>query len=133
MAGSHIRSFTSGRPWEDTYHKARGVAYGGFFETCLTSPSDPDGSIVAAGDLHGQTLRCYEIVLASLREAGFDIPDLVRVDVYLLDTKRWEEAARAHQIMIGKAARPAVSFLGLANFWHPDIEVEVAIKAYRPD
>lgn len=128
---SKIRTFSSGRPWETKYPQSRGISYGGIFETCLTSPSDPDGSIVAVGDLYGQTRRCYEIVLATLKEAGYTPADIVRADVYLLDTRQWEEAARAHRDIIGDAARPCLSFIGLANFWHPDILVEVAIKAYR--
>lgn len=126
-----IRTFSSGRPWEAKYPQSRGISYGGVFETCLTSPSNPDGSIFAVGDLYGQTQRCYEIVLATLNEAGYSIVDIVRSDVYLLDTRRWEEAARAHVDLIGNRARPCLSFIGLANFWHPDIMVEVSIKAYR--
>jgi enamine deaminase RidA (YjgF/YER057c/UK114 family) len=128
---SQIRTFSSGRPWETAYNYARAVSYGGAFETCLTSPSDPGGGIVAIGDLYGQTRRCYEIVLASLQDAGYAVSDIVRSDVYMLDTRRWEEAAGAHRDMIGTAARPVLSFIGCANFWHPDILVEVAIKAWR--
>ena len=130
---SSIRTFSSGRPWEIEYSHARGILYGGVFETCLTSPSDPDGSIVAAGDLYRQTRRCYEIVLASLAEASFTPAQIVRSDIYMLDTRSWEEAARAHRDVIAGQAKPVLSFIGCANFWHPDILVEVAIKAYKED
>lgn len=128
---SMIQTYSSGRPWEETYRHSRGISYGGVFETCLTSPSDPDGSIVAAGDLYAQTVRCYEIVLATLDEAGFKPADIVRSDVYLLDTLQFEHAARAHRDIVGDHARPVLSFIGCANFWHPDILVEVSIKAFR--
>ena len=128
---SSIRTFSSGRPWEIKYAHSRGISYGGVFETCLTSPSEPDGGIVAVGDLYGQTRRCYEIVLASLGQAGYTPAQIVRSDVYMLDTRQWEEAARAHRDVIADQARPVLSFIGCANFWHPDILVEVAIKAYR--
>ena len=128
---SGIRTFSSGRPWEIKYSHSRGIAYGGVFETCLTSPSDSDGSIVHVGDLYLQTRRCYEIVLSSLSEAGFEPTQIVRSDVYMLDTRNWEHAAKAHADIIGIQARPVLSFIGCANFWHPDILVEVALKAYR--
>lgn len=128
---SSIRTFSSGRPWEIEYAHSRGISYGGMFETCLTSPSNPDGSIVAVGDLYHQTRRCYEIVLTSLGEAGYAPAQIVRSDVYMLDTRHWEVAARAHRDIIAGQARPVLSFIGCANFWHPDILVEVAIKAYR--
>ena len=127
---SPIRTFTSGRPWEVKYSHSRGILYGDIFETCLTSPSNPDGSIVGAGDVFAQTVRCYEIVLASLKEAGMTPAQIVRSDVYMLDTRQWEEAARAHKHVIGEQARPVLSFIGCANFWHPDILVEVALRAY---
>ena len=126
-----VETFSSGRPWEAKHAHARGIRYGRVFETCLTSPSDPDGTIVAVGDLYGQTRRCYEIVLASLQEAGYEVSDIVRSDVYLLDTRQYELAARAHKDMVAAHARPVLSFIGCANFWHPDILVEVAIKAFR--
>ena len=126
-----IETFSSGRPWETTFSHSRGISYGGIFETCLTSPSAPDGSIVAVGDLYEQTVRCYEIVLASLKEAGYEISDIVRSDVYLLDTLQFEHAAHAHKDIIGGHAKPVLSFIGCANFWHPDILVEVSIKAFR--
>jgi enamine deaminase RidA (YjgF/YER057c/UK114 family) len=125
-----IRTFTSGRPWEAKYSHSRGILYGDIFETCLTSPSNPDGSIVGAGDIFTQTVRCYEIVLASLKEASLTPARIVRSDVYMLDTRQWEAAARAHRHVIGDEARPVLSFIGCANFWDPDILVEVAIRAY---
>lgn len=128
---SAIQTYSSGRPWEIKYAHSRGISYGGVFETCLTSPSDRDGSIVYVGDLYRQTIRCYEIVLGSLSEAGFEPANIVRSDVYMLDTRHWEEAATAHAEIMGGRARPVLSFIGCANFWHPDILVEVAIKAYR--
>ena len=50
---------------------------------------------------------------------------------FTLDTRQWEISARAHRDIIAGQARPVLSFIGCANFWHPDILVEVAIKAYR--
>ena len=51
--------------------------------------------------------------------------------VYMLDTTQWEAAARAHS-EIATDCRPALSFIGVANFFDPDILVEVEITAYRP-
>ena len=125
-----VKRFSSGRPWEVQYSYSRGILYNDIFETCLTSPSNPDGSIVGVGDVFAQTVRCYEIVLASLEEAGMTPAQIVRSDIYMLDTRQWEDAARAHRHVIGEQSRPVLSFIGCANFWHPDILVEVAIRAY---
>jgi enamine deaminase RidA (YjgF/YER057c/UK114 family) len=127
---SDIRRFSTGRSWETNYRYSRAIAYGGFFETCLTSPSAGDGSIVCVGDVYGQTHACLRIIADVLAQAGYEISDVVRSDIYMLDTKAWELAGRAHREILGET-RPVLSFIGCANFWHPDILVEVAIKAYR--
>src|SRR5690242_669455 len=85
-----IRRFSSGRPWESAYRYSRAVVYGGVFETCLTSPSAPDGTIVHAGDVHGQTRRCLAIIGETLKTAGYGFDDIVRTDIYMLDTRLWE-------------------------------------------
>ena len=126
-----VRRLSSGRPWEETFQYSRAVVYGGVLESCLTSPSDPDGRIVAPGNVYRQTRRCLAILRDVLDGAGFPPTSVVASTVYMLDTRRWEEAGRAHREVFGPA-RPALSFLGCANFWHPDILVEVAIRAYAP-
>jgi enamine deaminase RidA (YjgF/YER057c/UK114 family) len=126
-----VRRLSSGRPWEEVFQYSRAVVYGGVFESCLTSPSDPDGRIVAPGDVYGQTRRCLDILRDVLDQAGFAPASVVSSTVYMLDTRCWEDAGRAHREVFG-LARPALSFLGCANFWHPDILVEVAIRAYAP-
>lgn len=128
---SKIETFSSGRPWEVTHRHSRGVSYGGIFETSLTSPSDPDGSIIGKGDLYAQTVRCYEIILETMQTAGYTPEDLVCCDVWLLDTTQFETAARAHRDMVPETIRPVLSFIGCANFWHPDILVEVSVRAYK--
>ena len=54
--------------------------------------------------------------------------DIVATRVYMLETTRWEDAARAHVEMI-TGCRPALSFIGVANFFDPDILVEVEVTA----
>ena len=56
--------------------------------------------------------------------------DVVATRVYMLDTSRWEDAARAHAEVV-TGVRPALSFIGVANFFDPAILVEVEIAAYR--
>src|SRR5215217_220828 len=111
---SEIRRFSTGRSWETNFRYSRAVAYGGFFETCLTSPSAGDGSIVCVGDVYGQTHACLRIIADVLAQAGYEISDVVRSDIYMLDTKAWELAGRAHREILGET-RPVLSFIGCAK------------------
>ncbi|MBN9064867.1 MAG: hypothetical protein BGP06_11605 [Rhizobiales bacterium 65-9] len=126
-----IERFSSGRPWEERFKYSRAVMAGPFFQTCMTSPSDPAGGIMHPGDVGGQTRRCLTIIGETLAHADLSFSSIIASKIYLLDTRLWEEAGEVHAAMVGDA-RPALSFLGCANFWHPDILVEVEITAYDP-
>ena len=123
------REISSGRPWEAKFNYSRAVRIGPLCQTSLTSPADPSGKIVHAGDVYGQTRQSLRIALEALAEAGLGPADIVATRVYMLDTTRWEDAARAHAELV-TACRPALSFIGVANFFDPAILVEVEITAW---
>ncbi len=122
------REISSGSPWEKRFNYSRAVRQGDFFQTSLTSPADESGRIVRKGDVYGQTRQCLSIVLRALADAGLSTADIVATRIYMLETTRWEDAARAHAEMI-TGCRPALSFIGVANFFDPDILVEVEVTA----
>ena len=124
------REIASGRPWEVRYGYSRAVRIGHFFQTSLTSPADTEGQIVCQGDVYGQTKQSLAIIGRALGQADMTFADVVATRVYMLDTSCWEDAARAHaEIVTG--VRPALSFIGVANFFDPAILVEVEITAYQ--
>lgn len=120
---------TSGKPWEVKFNYSRAVRVGPFFQTSLTSPADASGKIVCQGDVYGQTRASLAIIERALIEAGLTLADIVASRVYMLDTRQWEDAARAHAEIV-TACRPALSFIGVANFFDPDILVEVEVTAW---
>lgn len=123
------REITSGKPWETRFNYSRAVRVGPFFQTSLTSPADTAGKIVCLGDVYGQTRASLAIIERALTDAGMSLKDIVASRVYMLDTRRWEEAARAHADVV-TVCRPALSFIGVANFFDPDILVEVEVTAW---
>ena len=124
------RELTSGSPWEAAFGYSRAVRIGPLFQSSLTSPADEQGRIVCPGDVHGQTRQALAIVGCALAQAGMSFADVVATRIYMLDTSRWEDAARAHAEAV-TSVRPALSFIGVANFFDPAILVEVEITAYR--
>ena len=122
---------SSGRPWEDQAGYSRAVRLGGLFETSLTSPSAPDGSILHSGDVYRQTALSLQIIGAALEEAGLTYADVIRTRIYMRDTSRWAEAGKAHAEVFS-GIRPALSFIGVSGFFDPLIDVEVEVVAYRP-
>jgi len=120
---------TSGTPWETRFGYSRAVRVGPFFQTSLTSPADAAGNIVAKGDVYGQTKASLAKIGNALREAGMSYGDIVATRVYMRDTSKWEDAARAHVEMV-TGVRTALSFIGVANFFDPDILVECEVTAW---
>ena len=124
------REISSGRPWEARFSYSRAVRVGPLFQTSLTSPADEHGRILHLGDVYGQTQQSLSVIEGALREAGLSWTDVVATRVYMLDTRQWEAAAQAHADIV-KDCRPALSFIGVANFFDPDILVECEVTAWR--
>lgn len=122
---------SSGRPWEAQAGYSRAVRVGGLFETSLTSPSAPDGSILHSGDVYRQTALALAIIGEALGEAGLGYSDVIRTRIYMRDTARWAEAGKAHAEVFSEI-RPALSFIGVSGFFDPRIDVEVEVVAYAP-
>ena len=128
----HRKNISSGRPWEATAGYSRAVRVGQYFETSLTSPSAPDGSILHPGDVYRQTLESLRIIGTALADAGMSFADVVKTRIYMLNTAKWADAGRAHAEILGDV-RPALSFIGVSNFYDPLIELEVEVVAMAAD
>ena len=90
------------------------------------------GSHPCSADAYGQTKRCLEIIEAALTEAGASLADVVRTRVYLVRTRDFEEAGRAH----GEAfadVRPANTTLTVKELvdprWLVEVEADAVIAA----
>lgn len=119
---------SSGRPWEAFAGYSRAVRVGDMVEIGLTSPSAPDGQILHAGDVYGQTKLSLEIIGEALAEAGASFADVIKTNIMMLDTRKWAEAGKAHAEVFADI-RPALSFVGVSGFFDPLIEVEVEVTA----
>ena len=126
------RIHTTGRPWETMGGYARAARIGGLVETSLCSPAADDGTILFPGDVYRQTQVSLRIVGESLRALGMDFADVIKCRIYLADPPRWVEAAKAHAEIFADI-RPALGFVYMSGFFHPDIAVEVEATAYRPE
>lgn len=125
------KTHTTGRPWEAMGGYARAVRVGDLVETSLCSPASDDGTILFPGDVYRQTQVSLQVIGKSLRALGMDFKDVIKTRIYLADAPRWVEAARAHKEVFDKI-RPALGFIYMTGFFHPDIAVEVECTAYRP-
>jgi enamine deaminase RidA (YjgF/YER057c/UK114 family) len=115
-------------PWAKVAGYSRAVRVGDTIWVAGTAPVAEDGSIAHPGDPYRQAQRCWEIVLAALREAGAGPEHVVRTRMYAADASQWEVITRAHGEIFADV-RPATTLIGVAGFVHPDILVEVEAVA----
>ena len=117
----------SNRPWDPVGY-SRAVRVGNLIEVAGTTAGAPDGSVIAPGDMYGQTKACLEIILRALAKLGASAEDVVRTRMFLTDISRWEEAGRAHAEVFGNI-KPASTMVEVSKFLKTEYLIEIEATA----
>ncbi len=117
----------SDRPW-DSVGYSRAIRVGNVIEVAGTTAANPDGSVIAPGDMYGQAKACIAIILASLEALDATPADVVRTRVFLKEISGWQDAARAHAEVFGDV-KPASTFVQVTGFLDPEFLLEVEATA----
>jgi len=123
------QNVSSGSPFETPIGFSRAVRVGPLLAVSGTAPIADDGGTTAPGDLHAQTLRCFEITKQAIADAGGKLSDVYRTRVMMTDISRWEEAARAHGEFFGDI-KPACTFVEVSRLIKEDWLVETEADCY---
>ena len=116
------------RPWAAILGYSRAVRVGNVIEVSGTAAAGPDGSVLAQGDVYGQSREALRIIGEALAEAGGSFADVVRTRIYLSDASTWEQAGRAHGEVFADV-RPANTTMAVNGFIDPAILVEIEATA----
>ena len=116
------------RPWAAILGYSRAVRVGDVIEVSGTAAAGPDGSVLAPGDVYGQSREALRIIGEALAEAGGSFADVVRTRIYLSDASTWEQAGRAHGEVFADV-RPANTTMAVNGFIDPAILVEIEATA----
>jgi enamine deaminase RidA (YjgF/YER057c/UK114 family) len=123
------RRISSGSPYEPLWGFSRAVVAGGRVIVSGTAPVMP-GEADPPPDPYSQAMRCFEIILDALAEAGAGAEHVVRTRIFLTSADAWEEVARAHAKVFG-SVRPAATAVVAAQLldprWHVEIEAEAVL------
>jgi enamine deaminase RidA (YjgF/YER057c/UK114 family) len=117
---------SSGSPFEATIGFSRAVRAGDRVLVSGTAPVWPDGS--CDPDAEEQARRCFEIILAALREVGADARHVVRTRMFLTDRGDAEAISRAHGAVFTEV-RPAATMVVVAALLDPRWKVEIEAEA----
>jgi enamine deaminase RidA (YjgF/YER057c/UK114 family) len=123
---SERQHISSGSPYEPQIGISRAVRVGERVLVSGTAPIWPDGS--CDPDPAVQARRCFEIIIAALREAGAEPADVVRTRMFITDAADGEAIGAAHAEAFG-AARPASTMVVVPGFLDPRWKCEIEAEA----
>lgn len=119
---------SSGSYLEPQIGFSRAVRVGNTVAVAGTAPIAEGGGTANPGNVYAQTLRCLEIGLTALKDAGAQPEDVIRSRIMLTDIHHWEDAARAHGEIFADI-RPACTFVEVSRFIDPQWLVETELDA----
>lgn len=116
----------SGSPFEAAVGFSRAVRTGDRVVVAGTAPIWPDGS--CDPDPEAQAMRCLEIIVTALAEAGAEAEHVVRTRMYLTDADDADAVARAHSAIFG-SVRPVSTLVVVAALLRPEWKIEIEAEA----
>ena len=123
---SERQHISSGSPYEPQIGISRAVRVGERVLVSGTAPIWPDGSCDPGPAV--QARRCFEIIIAALREAGAEPAEVVRTRMFITDPADGDAIGAAHAEAFG-AARPASTMVVVSGFLDPRWKCEIEAEA----
>jgi enamine deaminase RidA (YjgF/YER057c/UK114 family) len=123
------KNYSTGAKWEDIVGYSRAVQIGNTLEVSGTVATD-GSNVVCKGDYYGQTKFIIEKVENVLRQAGFELNDVVRTRIFVTDISHWEDIGKAHGEFF-KEIKPVTSMVEVSALIDPDYLVEIEVSAVK--
>jgi enamine deaminase RidA (YjgF/YER057c/UK114 family) len=117
---------SSGSPFEPTIGFSRAVRVGDRVVISGTGPIWPDGS--CDPDPRVQALRCLEIIIRALEEAGGNAQQIVRTRMFITDVAHADGVSAAHGEIFAHI-RPAATMVVITGLLDPRWKVEIEAEA----
>ena len=119
--------------WQDQYGYAQAIEVTGSERAVFCAgqtSNDADGNPVHAGDMAAQVGQALDNLEVVLREAGFELSQVVRLNTYTTDVDAFLEASEAAAARRAEAGcRPSATLLGVARLAFPEFLVELEATA----
>jgi len=122
-------NYSTGAKWEDIVGYCRAVKIGNTVEVSGTVASDGQ-NVIAKGDFYGQTKFIIEKIEKALRQADFELKDVVRTRIFVTDISKWEDVGKAHGEFF-KEIKPVTTMVEISALIDPDYLVEIEVTAVK--
>jgi enamine deaminase RidA (YjgF/YER057c/UK114 family) len=123
------RLISTGSPFEKTAGYSRAVVDGDFVFVSGTTGYDY-ATMTLPEDVTAQTRNCFKTIGAALKEAGFEMADIVRATYYVTDPK-YADAVFAVCGENLSEIRPAATIVAVAGLFKPEMKIEIEVTAKR--
>jgi enamine deaminase RidA (YjgF/YER057c/UK114 family) len=121
--------------WQEQFGYEQAVETSGAEHTlwCAGQTSvDDEGNPMHEGDMAAQVIKALENVEAVLREGGYELSDVVRLNYYVTDVDAFFAAGEAIGQRFGEAGlRASGTLLGVERLAFPGLMVEIEATAVR--
>ncbi len=125
----HRHLISSGSPFEKTAGYSRAVVDGDFAFVSGTTGYDY-ATMVLPDDVTAQTQNCFKTIGTALKEAGFEMADIVRATYYITDRTDADAVFAVTGALLGNI-RPACTLLVVAGLLKPEMKIEIEVTAKR--
>lgn len=122
-------NYSTGAKWEDIVGYSRAVRIGNTLEVSGTVASDGQ-NVIAKGDFYGQTKFIIDKIEKVLKQADFELKDVVRTRIFVTDISKWEAVGKAHGEFF-KEIKPVTSMVEISALIDPDYLVEIEVTAVK--
>jgi enamine deaminase RidA (YjgF/YER057c/UK114 family) len=123
-------NFTTGLAWEPLRGYARAVKVGDHLFVSGTTSVNEKGDVVGVGDAYLQTKMIIQHIRDVLKEAGFQMNEVVRTRMFVTDISLWKQYAQAHREAF-ESIRPASSIVEVSALIDPRMLVELEVEAIK--
>lgn len=93
---------------------------------------DTSGKLVGAGDFRAQAQQVFENLKAAVEAAGGTFSNIVKLNIYVVDTSRLSEYREVRDRYIDLQNPPASTAVQVAALFRPEFLIEVEAVAVLP-
>jgi enamine deaminase RidA (YjgF/YER057c/UK114 family) len=123
-----VKRISTGSPFEATMGYSRAIVKGGWCFVSGVTGYDYT-TMTMPDDVARQAENCFSTISAVLREAGFTLADLVRVQYTITDTAFIDDVVPVLGTTLGEV-RPAATMV-VAGLIRPEMKIEIEVTAFK--
>jgi enamine deaminase RidA (YjgF/YER057c/UK114 family) len=121
--------------WQEQFGYEQGVEVTGAERTLYLAGQtsvDAEGNPVHAGDMNAQAVQAVDNLEAVLREGGYELADVVRLNYYVTDVEAFFGTGEALGARFAESGcRASGTLLGVERLAFPELMIEIEATAAR--